>query len=161
MHHRRWLGDRTMRALVAACLLGVCSASLSSTGLLNAHQYLENLEEKRERRMTQAEIVTTFRKLIDKLYASGNDPKDEHFPPIRKIDLVRNFVKSVGPVLGKQGHEADSPLHQVMERANDLLGRDHDPKEHPHREAIAIVKTMATFYETVINAHAQMSKDEL
>ena len=80
---------------------------------------------------------------------------------MRKIDLVRNFVKSVGPVLGKQGHEVDAPLHLVMERANDLLGRDQDPKEHPHREAIAIVRSMATFYETVINAHAQMTKDEL
>ena len=151
-----------MRALVGACLLGVCcSASLSSAGLLNAHQYLENLEEKHGRRMTHAEVKKDFRKLIDKLYASGNDPKDEHYPPVRKIDLVRNFVKSVGPVLGKQGHEVDAPLHLVMERANDLLGRDHDPKEHPHREAIAIVRSMATFYETVINAHAQMTKDEL
>ena len=122
---------------------------------------LRKEEEKRGRRMTQAEIKDSFRKLIDKLYASGNDPKDEHFPPVRKLDLVRNFVKSVGPVLGKEGHETDAPLHQVMERANDLLGRDHDPKQHPHREAIAIVKTIAAFYETVINAHAQMSKDEL
>ena len=106
---RALVANAPMRALVGACLLGVCcSASLSSAGLLNAHQYLENLEEKRGRRMTHAEVKKDFRKLIDKLYASGNDPK-----------------------------------------------------EHPHREAIAIVRSMATFYETVINAHAQMTKDEL
>ena len=150
-----------MRLFLAACLFGACCASLSSTGLLNAHQYLENLEEARGRRMTQAEVKKDFRQLIDKLHASGNDPKDEHFPPVRKIDLVRNFVKSVGPVLGKHGYESDAPLHQVIERVNDILGRDHDPTEHPHRDAIAIVKNMANFYETVINAHAQMSKDEL
>ena len=147
--------------VVAASLLGVCRAPLSSTGLLNAHQYLEAVEEQRGRRMTQAEVVKDFRKVIDKLYASGNDPKDAHFQPARKIDLVRDFVKSAGPMLGKQGHETDAPLHEVLQRANDILGREHNPKEHPHRDAIAIVKSMASFYETVINAHAQMSKDEL
>ena len=81
--------------------------------------------------------------------------------PVRKVDLVRNFVKMVGPVLGKQGHENDAPLHEVMERVNDILGREHDSKAHPHREAMAIVKMMAGFFETVIHAHAQMSKDEL
>ena len=110
-----------MRLFLAACLFGACCASLSSTGLLNAHQYLENLEEARGRRMTQAEVKKDFRQLIDKLHASGNDPKDEHFPPVRKIGLVRNFVKSIGPVLGKHGYESDAPLHQVIERVNDIL----------------------------------------
>merc|ERR1712216_768395 len=130
---------------------------LSSTGLLNAHQYLENLEEKRGRRMTQAEVKKDFRKLIDKFYASGNDPKDEHYQPIRKIDLVRNFVKTVGPVLDKQGHESDAPLHTVMEGQRHS-GPGARPEGSSAPQAIAVVMMMASFFETVISAHAQMSK---
>ena len=151
---------RCLSLLFACSLLAVQCGSLSSTGLLNAHQYLETIEEKKGRQQHE-DVKRDFRRMIDKFYAANNDPKDEHHMPVRKLDLVRNFVKSVGPVLGKVGYGEDGPLHDVMQRVNDILGREHDHKAHPHAEATHIVKEMAQFMETVIAAHAQMSKDEL
>eukprot|EP00325_Prymnesiales_sp_UTEX-LB-985_P021860 CAMPEP_0174716624 /NCGR_PEP_ID=MMETSP1094-20130205/24358_1 /TAXON_ID=156173 /ORGANISM="Chrysochromulina brevifilum, Strain UTEX LB 985" /LENGTH=245 /DNA_ID=CAMNT_0015916405 /DNA_START=46 /DNA_END=785 /DNA_ORIENTATION=- len=81
-----------------------------------------------------------------------------------QIEAVRSFVKAVGPpVLNKPEYRNDGPLHEVLIRADEILGLEDDPDQdaHPYRKGRIIVHTMIKFYRESLNAYElAIAKDE-
>jgi len=91
--------------------------------------------------------------------------KLEKTPGADQIKAVRHFVKVAGPAtIEKEEYAVDAPLHEVLIRADEILGLEDDPDQdaHPYRKARIIVQTMIKFYKECIAAHEfEVAKDEL
>lgn len=96
--------------------------ALSDMGMLHAHQYLDELQERAGHKLSKERAESLFKPMIDGLYRSLNDARSETSKPAERVKLIRQFVKQVGPLLGKDDHVEDGPLHVVLQRANDIIG---------------------------------------
>tara|TARA_B110001452_G_scaffold235813_1_gene214778 strand:- start:769 stop:1242 length:474 start_codon:yes stop_codon:yes gene_type:complete len=138
--------------------------SLSTTGLVHAHQYLDELERSAGGKLSEYAVDVQVKSMIDIYYRSLNDPKSDLSKPLERVKTIRSFVKKVGPILGKKDHAEDGPLHDVLARAKLILGIEDEPeaeKLHPHIEARRILSGMALFMSKVKSAHADGGHEEL
>jgi len=82
-----------------------------------------------------------------------------------QITEIRTFVKAVGSkVVEKPEYAHDAPLHEVLIRADEVLGLEDDPDQdaHPYKKGRVILQTMIKFFrETLKSLNLIVAKDEL
>lgn len=140
--------------------------TLSPTGLVHAHQYLDELERSAGGKLSEYAVDVQIKSMIDMYYRSLNDVRSDLSKPLERVKTIRSFVKKVGPILGKKDHAEDGPLHDVLARAKLILGIDDEEgyfpgQLHPHLEARTVMSGMALFMSKVRSAHADGGHEEL
>ena len=72
------------------------------------------------------------------------------------MKLIRSFVKEVSPYVGKPiAWHHDAPLHDVLLRAEDLLGVEYDENQdsHPHVKGKEIIGAIKKFHDAMHRQH--------
>ena len=121
----------------------------------NARNYLRAIEQ-HHGRISSADIENKFVRRATQLEEAEKVMGKE------QVDIVRNFVREVGPWLGKLEYSQHVPLHEVLIRADDLLGIEDEPDQdlHPYRKTKKLISAMREFTAAVIS-DARREKDEL
>ena len=150
-------------ALLLSCIAVHCADTpawtpLSEVGRDNAVDFIAGIEANIGRRVTREEIQRDFRSKVDEYHELMTSTDVTKF-----VTAVRSFVKGVGPPLGSHEDRHDQPLHNVLERACDILGMDRDPEQdlHPHLLAKQILRQGKEFWKAVADHHSRRPKDEL
>ena len=121
---------------------------------VNARTFLSKLEDKIGRRLANKEYQG---------YDDFAQTLKQHGGPDQIMDL-RVFVKMIGPVLlDKPEYAVDGPLHEVLLRAEEILGVEGDPDQdkHPHRKGMELTRAIKVFFDELQTAYNYGSKDEL
>ena len=122
-----------------------------------ARKYLRGLEARRGQELSHKDMRTFFEEQnnhLEKLTQRGPE----------QIRAIRSFVKAVGPIIGKSEWGADGPLHEVLLRADEILGlaTSQDQDLHPFLKGGIIMEAIRDFNRAVISIHEDGShKDEL
>jgi len=120
----------------------------------SARQFVDGVEERLGRRLSVEELQG-YRKFSEALPDVGGQDQ---------IQAIRNFVKMVGPpLLGKPEYRIDVPLHEVLIRADEILGIEDDPDQdlHPYLKGRSLVPAIKLFIKEAITIWTMRSKDEL
>ena len=118
----------------------------------NARTFLRYVEHRNGRKITEQEMRKGYADRIA-LFRTLEDETG-----INQIPAIREWVKAVAPAMTDvEGHhvggiryDTHGPLHLVMEKASEFLGREHDPDEHPYRAAKEIVAGIRKFTEAIV-----------
>jgi hypothetical protein len=160
---------RAMTSLVLWCLLLPCTAERQWS--LPAEDYAPDLEIlSANARKFMANVEKNVgaqppRKLFEDQLDAFSKFESHKGPP--QVRHVRDWVKAVGPQLGKPEYREDAPLHEVLLRADELLGLpdQSDQDHHPFEKAHIIIGAMKAFQMEVLKAYDesadQQAKDEL
>merc|ERR1711871_1422273 len=113
-----------------------------------AAAFLRAVEEREGEMLNSQSLTEHFRPRLDHIDEASKE-LGKH-----QVDMVRKFVKEFSPLLGKPEWGVEAPLHDVLERADFLLGlEDEDDQDlHPYRKAASIMGAMREFMETIIAA---------
>ena len=124
--------------------------------LANAKSYLQAIEA-RHGRLSNDDIQNKFQRQAKVL------EEKERIVGQEQVKLVRDFVIEVGPWLGCMECAQHGPLHEVLIRADKLLGLEDeaDQDQHPYRKAKVIIGAMRRFTQAVIDGGQRGQKDEL
>jgi hypothetical protein len=135
---------RVLRVLSLACALVV----RADPTLQAAANFMKAVEERNGHVME--------RRLIDDHFRPKQSEMREASKVLGKeqVQLVRNFVIEFGPWLGRVEYGTHAPLHDVLKRADELLGLpdDEDQDLHPYRKAATILAAMRKFVDAVVEA---------
>jgi len=142
-------------------MLQQCSADVSSSPdpdalAMTARAYLDNLQQHLGKSLTK-DMIKPFQEQSDALIELEKAPGPD------LITQVRAFVKVVGPMLDKPAYADDAPLHEVLIRADYLLGLadDADQDAHPYVKGRVISQAIRAFTEQLVIAFNRRAKDEL
>ena len=123
----------------------------------NARRYLRGLEARQGRELSREQMREHYEEQNGRL-----ERLNEKGP--EQIRAIRSFVKAVGPVIGKVEWAHDGPLHEVLLRADELLGlvTSQEQDLHPFLKGGIIMEAIKEFNRAVLSIHADdIHKDEL
>ena len=124
----------------------------------NARAFLRFVESKAGRRLTQEEIRNAYAEKVKMYFAIESEE------PLTQIEAIRHWVKAVAPGLSEgeyaKADETHGPLHLVLNKASELLGREHDADSHPYKEAKEIIVSMRQFTEKIILYYRSRNRKE-
>ena len=81
-----------------------------------------------------------------------------------QVDAIRAWVRSVAPgfsekTLDGMTNNMQGPLHLVMRKASEFLGRDHIDDDHPYLEAKKIVVGMRDFTQEIVSYYRERERE--
>ena len=139
---------RSLLLLCASLLTSLPLAAASDTPTSLAASFLQGFTKKRGPPTEEA---------MDRLlFGAGKTRLEEAKPGVEQMKLIRSFVKEVSPFVGKPiAWHHDAPLHDVLLRAEDLLGVEYDENQdsHPHVKGKEIIGAIKKFHDAMHRQH--------
>ena len=124
----------------------------------NARAFLRYVELRAGRQLTQEEMRNAYAEKVKTYRAMESETS------VTQIDAIRHWVKAVAPALSETESttqlETHGPLHLVLKKASELLGREHDADSHPYKEAKEIIVSMRQFTEKIILYYRSRNRKE-